>query len=191
MRAITFVDVRELECWTVPDRGSSADGDVIVQVLAAGVCGSDLHPYLGRERGLDRGTIMGHELTGRVVECGRAVRTLSVGDRVVAPFTTSCGTCWACELGLTSRCVRGQLFGWVQDGRGLHGAQAEYVRVPLADSTLVHVPDELGDDAVAVLAGDVLGTALFGAELARVEPGNAVAIVGSGPVGLLAVRAAL
>jgi len=191
MRAITFVDVRQLELSTVPDPVIVDDGDVIVQVLAAGICGSDLHPYLGRERGLDRGTIMGHELTGRVVECGRAVRTLSVGDRVVAPFTTSCGTCWACELGLTSRCVRGQLFGWVQDGRGLHGAQAEYVRVPLADSTLVHVPDELGDDAVAVLAGDVLGTALFGAELARVEPGNAVAIVGSGPVGLLAVRAAL
>jgi threonine dehydrogenase-like Zn-dependent dehydrogenase len=134
---------------------------------------------------------MGHEFVGRVVEVGRGVRAFRRGDRVVAPFTTSCGACASCDIGLTSRCVRGQLFGWVENGRGLHGAQAELVRVPLADTTLVAVPDALGDDALALLAGDVLSTAMFAAELADVRAGDVVAVVGCGPVGLLAVRAAL
>lgn len=191
MRAITFIDVERLELADVPGPKIEDPGDVIVRVDAAGICGSDLHPYLGRERGLDRGTVMGHEFVGHVAEVGPGVRTLAVGDRVVAPFTTSCGACWACRIGLTARCVHGQLFGWVQDGRGLHGGQAEFVRVPLADSTLVRVPAELADDAVALLAGDVLSTAMFGAELARVSPGDVVAIIGCGPVGLLAIRASL
>jgi len=191
MKAITFAGVQSLEYGTVPDPVLRDDHDVIVKVEAAGVCGSDLHPYLGRERGLDHGTIMGHELVGRVVEAGAGVERLAIGDRVVAPFTTSCAECWACRLGLTARCVRGQLFGWVQNGHGLHGAQAEYVRVPLADTTLVPVPATLPDAAVAVLAGDVLATAMFAAEMARIGAGDVVAVVGCGPVGLLAVRAAL
>jgi threonine dehydrogenase-like Zn-dependent dehydrogenase len=191
MHAITFVDIETLEYGSVADPIIAEDGDVIVEVRAAGLCGSDLHPYRGLERGLDRGTVMGHELVGRVVDVGAGVRRWRVGDRVVAPFTTSCGACWACEIGLTSRCVRGQLFGWVENGRGLHGAQADLVRVPLADATLVAVPDALADDGVALLAGDVLATALFAAELAGITAGDVVAIVGCGPVGLLAVRAAL
>lgn len=111
MKAITFAGVQSLEYGTVPDPVLRDDHDVIVKVEAAGVCGSDLHPYLGRERGLDHGTIMGHELVGRVVEAGAGVERLAIGDRVVAPFTTSCAECWACRLGLTARCVRGQLFG--------------------------------------------------------------------------------
>jgi 2-desacetyl-2-hydroxyethyl bacteriochlorophyllide A dehydrogenase len=165
--------------------------DVVVQVETAGLCGSDLHPYFGREVGLDVGTVLGHEFVGRVVEVGPGVRRWRVGDRVVAPFTTNCGECGPCRSGLTSRCLRGQLFGWVEDGRGLHGGQAERVRVPLADATLVAVPGALEDDALALLAGDVLSTALFGAELAGVGPGEVVAVVGCGPVGLLAIRAAL
>lgn len=191
MYAITFRAVEQLELERVADPRIEDERDVIVEVAAAGVCGSDLHPYLGRERGLDPGTIMGHELVGRVVETGTAVRAFGVGDRVVAPFTTSCGECRACTRGLTSRCVHGQLFGWVENGRGLHGAQAERVRVPLADTTLVAVPAALEDDAVALLAGDVLATALFAAELARVAAGDVVAVIGCGPVGLLAIRAAL
>lgn len=191
MRAITFIDVEQLELPDVPDPRIQDPGDVIVRVDVAGICGSDLHPYLGRERGLDPGTVMGHEFVGRVAEIGPGVRALAVGDRVVAPFTTSCGACWACRIGLTARCVHGQLFGWVQGGRGLHGGQAEFVRVPLADTTLVRVPDPLQDDAVALLAGDVLSTAMFGAELARMSPGDVVAIIGCGPVGLLAIRASL
>jgi threonine dehydrogenase-like Zn-dependent dehydrogenase len=191
MQAITFIDIEVLEYGAVADPVIVDDSDVIVEVDTAGICGSDLHPYLGRERGIDRGTIMGHEFVGRVVEVGRGVRAFRRGDRVVAPFTTSCGACASCDIGLTSRCVRGQLFGWVENGRGLHGAQAELVRVPLADTTLVAVPDALGDDALALLAGDVLSTAMFAAELADVRAGDVVAVVGCGPVGLLAVRAAL
>jgi threonine dehydrogenase-like Zn-dependent dehydrogenase len=191
MHAITFLGVETLEFGTVDDPVMIDATDVIVAVDTAGICGSDLHPYLGRERGLDRGTIMGHEFVGRVVDVGGSVRAFQRGDRVVAPFTTSCGACPACAIGLTSRCVRGQLFGWVENGRGLHGAQAELVRVPLADTTLVAVPDALTDDALAVLAGDVLSTALFAADLADVRAGDTVAIVGCGPVGLLSVRAAL
>lgn len=191
MHAIIYNDVESLKFATVADPVIVDEGDAIVEVDAAGVCGSDLHPYLGRERGLDRGTIMGHEFVGRVVEVGGSVRAFRRGDRVVAPFTTSCGVCWSCVTGLTSRCIRGQLFGWVEKGRGLHGAQAELVRVPLADTTLVAVPDALSDDGLALLAGDVLSTALFAAEIAGIEAGDTVAVVGCGPVGLLAVRTAL
>lgn len=191
MNAITFLDVEALDYGPVADPTIVDARDVIVAVDGAGICGSDLHPYLGRERGLDPGTIMGHELVGRVVEVGRDVHAFRRGERVVAPFTTSCGACWACSRGLTARCIHGQLFGWVEKGRGLNGAQAELVRVPLADSTLVAVPAAIEDDALALLAGDVLSTAIFAAELAGVRAGDVVAIIGCGPVGLLAVRAAL
>ena len=109
---------------------------------------------------------------------------------MVAPFTTNCGMCFYCRTGLTARCERGQLFGWVQDGKGLHGAQAELIRVPLADATLVEVPEGL-DEGVALLAGDILSTASFGADLARVGSGDVVVVVGCGPVGLLSIRTAL
>lgn len=190
MHAITFHGVETLRYQAVPDAELVDDGDVVVRVRAAGICGSDLHPYFGRETGLDVGTVMGHELQGEIVEAGPAVRSFVVGDRVVAPFTTSCGTCFYCRSGLTARCPDGQLFGWVEGGKGLHGAQAEYVRVPLADGTLVAVPDGL-DDAVALLAGDILSTAAFGADLAAVGEGDVVVVVGCGPVGLLAIRTAL
>ncbi|HSG46662.1 MAG TPA: alcohol dehydrogenase catalytic domain-containing protein [Longimicrobiales bacterium] len=190
MKAITFQGVQTLALQDVADPRIEAPGDVVVRVTAAGICGSDLHPYFGRETGLDPGTVMGHEFVGTVAETGSAVRTLREGDRVVAPFTTNCGECVYCTLGLTARCERGQLFGWVQEGVGLHGSQAERVRVPMADATLVRVPPGM-DDAVALLAGDILSTALFGASLAGVEPGDLVVVVGCGPVGALAVRAAL
>jgi len=190
MNAITFQDVERLAYEQVPDAALVEPTDALVRVTAAGICGSDLHPYFGRERGLDVGTVMGHELLGEVVAVGADVRTFRVGHRVVAPFSTSCGDCFYCRRGLTARCQRGQLFGWVQDGKGLHGAQAELVRVPLADGTLVAVPEGL-DDGVALLAGDILSTAAFGADLAGVGEGDLVVVVGCGPVGLLAIRAAL
>lgn len=190
MNAITFHDIETLAYEAVPDAGLLEPTDALVRVTAAGICGSDLHPYFGRERGLDPGTVMGHELLGEIVEVGSDVHAFRVGDRVVAPFTTSCGSCFYCRMGLTARCERGQLFGWVQGGRGLQGAQAELVRVSLADGTLVAVPEGL-DDAVALLAGDILSTAAFGADLAGVEAGDLVVVVGCGPVGLLAIRAAL
>lgn len=191
MHAITFQDIEDLAFEEVPEPELREPRDALVEVTVAGLCGSDLHPYFGRERGLDRGTVMGHEFVGRVLETGPEVPGLARGDRVVAPFTTSCGTCFYCRSGLTARCPEGELFGWVQDGEGLHGAQAERVRVPLADASLVKVPDGLEDDALALLAGDILSTARFGAELAGVTMGDLVGVVGCGPVGLLTVRAAL
>lgn len=190
MNAITFQAVEQLAYETVPDPQLQSPTDVIVRVAAAGLCGSDLHPYFGRETGLDAGTVMGHEMVGEIAEVGSDVLALKAGDRVVAPFTTSCGDCFYCRDGLTARCEKGQLFGWVQDGVGLHGCQAELVRVPLADGTLVEVPEGL-DDGLALLAGDILSTALFGADIAGVGEGDLVAVVGCGPVGLLAIRAAL
>lgn len=189
MKAITFQGIEELAYEDVPEPGIVEDSDVIVRVTAAGICGSDLHPYFGREVGLDVGTVMGHEPLGEVVEVGSAVRAFAAGARVVAPFTTNCGACFYCRAGLTARCTSGQLFGWVEEGRGLHGGQAEYVRVPHADATLVAVPEGL-DEAVALLSGDILSTASFGADIARVSDGDVVVVVGCGPVGLLGILAA-
>jgi len=189
MRAVLFEGVRRLVCSEVADPRILDPGDAIVAVRAAGVCGSDLHVYRGAETGLDLGTPMGHELAGEVVAVGAGVRGFSPGARVASPFSTSCGVCAACRRGLTARCVAGQLFGWVHEGQGLAGAQAELVRVPLADSTLVAIPDELPYE-IAVLSGDVLATGAFGAEQAGAGPGAAIAVVGCGPVGLMAILGA-
>ncbi len=192
MRAVVFEDVELVAFTEVDEPRLTAPRDAIVEVEFAGLCGSDLHPYFGREVGIEAGTVMGHEFLGRVVALGDEVApaTLALGDRVVAPFTTSCGRCTLCLDGLTARCPQGELFGWREGGRGLHGGQAERVRVPLADATLVRVPDALEDGALALLAGDILSTAIFGNELAGVGAGSEVAVVGCGPVGLLAAHVA-
>ncbi|MCH1571049.1 MAG: alcohol dehydrogenase catalytic domain-containing protein [Longimicrobiales bacterium] len=189
MKAITFQGIEQLAYEDVRDPQLVADTDVIVRVTVAGVCGSDLHPYFGREVGLDVGTVMGHEPVGEVVEAGPDVRVHTAGARVVAPFTTNCGICFYCQSGLTARCTSGQLLGWVEGGQGLHGGQAEYVRVPHADATLVAVPEGL-DEAVALLSGDILSTASFGADIARVSDGDVVVVIGCGPVGLLSILTA-
>ena len=189
MRALTFQDIEKVSFDTATDPAIESSTDAIVRVQIAGVCGSDLHIYHGRERGLDRGTIMGHEFVGVVEAVGKDVRSHSAGDLVVSPFTTSCGECFFCRKGLTARCERGELFGWRQSETGLHGAQAELVRVPLADSTLVAVPDAVQPEE-ALLAGDVLSTGYFAAQSGGVGPGTTVAILGCGPVGLMASVAA-
>jgi threonine dehydrogenase-like Zn-dependent dehydrogenase len=189
MKALTFVGYREVAYETVPDPTIETPGDVIVKVEAAGLCGSDLHPYHLREEGLDGGTVMGHEFVGEIVEVGGDVIGLRKGDRVFSPFTTSCGECYYCVSGLTSRCPQGQLFGWVGRGEGLHGGQAEYVRVPMASSTLMKLPDGLSAEQ-ALLLGDIYSTGFFCAEMAGVQPGGVYAVVGCGPVGALAVLAA-
>lgn len=189
MRAITFHAPHDLRVDRVPDPAILEPGDALVRVELAAICGSDLHVWHGRETGLDVGTVMGHEGIGAVVAVGASVRSLSIGDRVVCPFTTSCGVCWYCRTGLTARCERGQLFGWVQGGRGLHGAQAELLRVPLADGTLVPVPHDLPLEAALLLA-DVFPTGWHGARLAESGPGRTTVVVGCGPVGLMAVLAA-
>ena len=183
------VEVREPPHLELPD-------DALVRVTCAGLCGSDLHIVSGRDRGCRPGTIMGHEFVGVIEEVGSAVRALRPRDRVVAPFTVSCGQCFFCQRGLTGRCVRSQGFGFVtEEGAGLEGAQAEHVRVPLADSSLVRLPDLRGDgrpftDREALFLGDILSTAYGCAEGAAIAASDVVAVVGCGPVGLLCVQAA-
>ena len=189
MRALTYQGVRDLRVETVPDPTLLGPSDAIVAVRLAAICGSDLHVWHGRETGLDSGTVMGHEFLGEVVEVGRDVSRLERGDRVVSPFTTSCGACFYCSRGLPARCTRGQLFGWVERRAGLHGGQAELVRVPLADTTLFPLPAELAHEA-GLLLGDVLATGWHAAVMGGVSPGAVTAVVGCGPVGLMAVLAA-
>lgn len=185
MKAITLHAPRDLRVETAPDPELCDPRDAIVRVTRTAICGSDLHVYHGRETGLDAGTVMGHEFVGVVVEAGPAAG-FAPGDAVVSPFTTSCAACAPCRQGLTSRCEQGQLFGWVEGGRGLHGAQAEYVRVPLADTTLMALPADLSADE-ALLCGDVLATGFFCAQQGGARAGATVVVLGCGPVGLMAV----
>ena len=206
MKAITFEGKRSVAYADADDPSVESSTDVVIRVRAAGICGSDLHPYHEREEGLDHGTVMGHEFVGEVVEAGSDVEGLAVGDIVFSPFTTSCGDCFYCRQGLTCRCASGQLFGWLREGVGLHGSQAEYVRAPLADGTLMIVPEGVSP-AAALLLGDILSTGFFCAEQAGVgllDGGGPVqatgadappvagkfAIVGCGPVGMMTILAA-
>ena len=189
MRALVYHGIHDFRYEHAMDPGLLAPTDAVLRVQLAAICGSDLHVWHGRETGLDQGTVMGHEFVGEVVEVGPAVGRFRRGDRVVAPFTTSCGDCRFCRIGLTARCIHGELFGWVQQGRGLHGGQAELVRVPLADATLALLPEGLPDE-VGLLLGDVLATGYHAARLGEAGPGRVCAVVGCGPVGLMAVLAA-
>ena len=186
MKALTFGGRETVHLETVPDPSIEAATDVIVEVRLTSICGSDLHVYHERERGLDHGTTLGHEFVGEILDVGREVTTLKPGDLVASPFTTSCGDCFYCRGGLTSRCREGRLFGWVSEGKGLQGVQSEYVRVPLADSTLLALPEDV-DLEGALLLGDVLATGYFAADSAELRSGVAVAVVGCGPVGLMAI----
>jgi threonine dehydrogenase-like Zn-dependent dehydrogenase len=189
MRALTYHGIRDVRVDACPDPALVSPTDAIVAVRFGAICGSDLHVWHGRETGLDPGTVMGHEFLGEIVDAGPGVTRWQRGDLVVSPFTTSCGVCFFCSHDLPARCETGQLFGWVERGHGLHGGQAELVRVPLADSTLVRVPADLLPE-VALLLGDVLATGYHCATLAEVAPGKSAAVIGCGPVGLMAVLAA-
>jgi alcohol dehydrogenase len=167
--------------------------DAIVEVTRTGLCGSDLHPYEGREA-VRFGVVPGHEAVGTVAALGSADGAgFAIGQRVLVPFTTSCGTCPPCRRGLSSRCVHGALFGFGdpldRSVPPLQGAQAAYLRVPLAASTMVLVPDDL-DDAAAVLLTDNLPTGWVAATRGGVGPGRDVAVIGLGSVGLSSLHAA-
>jgi alcohol dehydrogenase len=176
----------------LPDPTIEAPTDAIVAVHAAGLCGSDLHPYLGREPAR-LGVVAGPEAVGEVVAVGRDTTEVAVGDRVLVPFTTCCGACPTCRRGLTARCLDGQLFGWGDPDRPaapvLPGGQAQLLRVPLADATLVPVAEGV-DDPTAVLLTDNLPTAWEAVARAAPRPGAPLLVVGLGSVGLCAVVAA-
>ena len=168
-----------------------APTDAIVDVEVAGLCGSDLHPYLGREPA-GGGVVPGHEVVGRVGAVGTEVAEFRAGDRVVVPFSTSCGHCARCRVGLTGRCERGALFGFGPPGdpaAALDGGQAQRLRVPWADATLRLVPNWM-DEATALLCSDNLPTAWEAVARADPRPGHALVVVGLGAVGLCAVAVA-
>ena len=189
MKALTFQGKKKILCKDVPEPKLVKPDDIIVKVIATAVCGSDLHVYHERERGLDTGTIMGHEFVGLVEETGSEINNFRKGDHVVSPFTTNCGRCYFCDIGLTARCSNGELFGWVENGNGLQGGQAEYVRVPYADTTLVPIPDGISYKH-ALLAGDILSTGYYCADMAGIRPGGFYVVIGCGPVGLLTIMSA-
>ena len=163
--------------------------DAIVDITLAGLCGSDLHPYEGREA-CAPGVIPGHEAVGIVRAVGSQVTSIDPGDRVLVPFTVSCGWCERCTRGLSSRCTSSRLFGW-SDPAGeaaLDGGQAETLRVPLADGTAVRVPDGI-EDTTALLLTDNFPTAWHAVARADWTNGR-LAVIGLGAVGLCAVAAA-
>lgn len=189
MKAITFQGIKKVELSEVPDPEILFENDAIVKVERAAICGSDMHVYHGRETGLDTDTIMGHEFSATVVEVGKSVSTFEVGDRVLSPFTVNCGECYFCNIELTARCIESQLYGWRENGTGLQGVHAEFVRVPMADSTLVHLPNDLTWEQGNLLA-DIASTGYFGAELAQLKPTDICVVIGCGPVGIMAIKAA-
>lgn len=189
MHGLIFEGRHKIRLADLADPQVEQPTDAIVDVVLAGLCGSDLHPYEGREA-CATGIVPGHEAVGIVRAVGDAVSAVFPGDRVIVPFTVSCGTCDRCRGGLSSRCRHSRLFGWGDpsgDPPPLHGAQADRLRVPLADGTLVPVPDQV-DDATALLLSDNFPTAWHA--VARTDhQGAPLAIIGLGAVGLCAVAA--
>ncbi len=171
--------------------------DVVLKVTRTTICGSDLHLYHGLVPDTRVGFTFGHEFTGVVVETGPGVRSLRTGDRVVVPFNISCGTCWYCARGLYADCdqtnpmndLASGVFGYSHTTGGYDGGQAEYVRVPFADVGPMKIPDDLEDEDVLLLS-DVLPTGYQAAEMGGVQEGDLVAVLGCGPVGLMAARSA-
>ncbi|KAI0191430.1 alcohol dehydrogenase GroES-like domain-containing protein [Xylaria flabelliformis] len=191
MNAVVFDGPYKVSLQQRPVPKIRDDDDIVVKVLAAGLCGSELHMFRGHEPA-PAGFIMGHEFTGTVVAAGENVETVKIGDRVVAPFTVSCMKCFYCKNGYSSRCVHSLLFG----SERLDGGQAQFVRVPFADGTVVKAPAEIDDEALILMA-DIFPTGFFGARnafngLGMQDPTEATAVVvGCGPVGLCALISAL
>ncbi|MGH7610874.1 MAG: alcohol dehydrogenase catalytic domain-containing protein [Candidatus Dormibacteria bacterium] len=163
--------------------------DVILRITRAAVCGSDLHALHGKIPELAPGTILGHEFVGVVEEVGAAVRRRRVGERCAAAMFVACGRCPQCDAGQHPRCSEYAMFGLGPLLGGLAGGQAEYVRVPLGDMALYPIPDAMDDEA-ALFTGDILATAYTACQQSGVGPGDLVAVVGAGPVGLLTVACA-
>ncbi|MFE9636163.1 alcohol dehydrogenase catalytic domain-containing protein [Streptomyces sp. NPDC006463] len=198
MKAVTWQGRRKIEVATVPDPQIVDPTDAVIKVTTTGLCGSDLHLYEVLGPFLDAGDILGHEPMGIVAEVGPAVRELKVGDRVVVPFNVSCGTCFMCERGLHSQCETTQvhehgsgasLFGYTKLCGQVPGGQAEYLRVPFADTLPIRVPEGPPDERFVYLS-DVLPTAWQAVVYADIPPGGSVAVLGLGPIGDMCTRIA-
>jgi alcohol dehydrogenase len=187
MKALVFHGSGQRTWETVPDPALQDPTDAIVRIDTSTICGTDLHILKGDVPAVEPGRILGHEAVGTVVETGDAVTTLEPGDRVLVSCITSCGRCRFCKEGRYGLCIGGG--GWVF-GHLIDGLQAEFARVPFADTSVHKLPPGLTDEQVIFLA-DILPTAYeVGVLAGQVEPGDTVAIVGAGPIGLAAVMTA-
>src|SRR5436190_216539 len=188
MRAVTFQAPGEVLVSEVPEPRIEDPRDAIVRIEASGVCGSDLHIYHGRVK-IEPGFTIGHEYVGTVIAAGDQVDSVSAGDRVLGCFQTACGRCFFCRRGWFHKCDESRTFGHGATLGSLPGTQAEQALVPNADLVLRGLPEGM-DDETALFAGDVMGTGYHAVVAAGVRPGDGVAVLGLGPVGLCAVQAA-
>ena len=205
MRALTFHGTGKVSVDTKPDPTILTPYDAIVRVTSTAICGSDLHMYSGYIPTVEKGDVFGHEFMGEIVEVGSAVRNVKAGDRVLVPFTISCGSCLHCRNGMTSLCDNSNPNAWMADlllgytcsglygyshaFGGYPGGQAEYVRIAYADANAFIVPDGMADEQVLFLT-DIFPTGWQAAEQADIAPGDTVAIWGCGPVGWFAIQSA-
>jgi threonine dehydrogenase-like Zn-dependent dehydrogenase len=205
MKANCWMGKRKVEVVDVPEPKILNQRDAIVKITSTAICGSDLHLYNGFIPTLKKGDILGHEFMGEVVEVGRSVKNLKVGDRVVVPFPIACGSCWHCEHELYSLCENSNpnaslaekmfghatsgIFGYSHLTGGFAGGQAEYARVPFADVGPLKIENGFTDEQVLFLS-DILPTGYYGAEMCDIQPGDVVAVWGCGPVGQFAIASA-
>ncbi len=205
MKALTWHGKGDIRCESVPDPTIQHGRDAIIKVTACAICGSDLHLYNGVIPTMQSGDVLGHESMGEVVEVGPDNKELKIGDRVVVPFTISCGQCFFCKRGFYSGCERSNpnseiarkmwgaspagLLGYSHMLGGYAGGQAEYLRVPYADVGPIKVPSGLTDDQVLFLS-DIFPTGYMAADFCDIQRGDTIAIWGCGPVGQMAIRSA-
>ncbi len=187
MKALVYQGANQRSWDTVPDPGIVDPTDAIVRIDSSTICGSDLHILKGDVPETTPGTVLGHEAIGTVQEVGAAVTTVAAGDRVLVSCISACGRCRFCKEARYGQCLGGG--GWIL-GHTIDGLQAEYARTPFADNSLYKVPEDLSDEQVLFLA-DILPTAFeVGVLAGMVRPGDVVAIVGAGPIGLAAILTA-
>jgi threonine dehydrogenase-like Zn-dependent dehydrogenase len=205
MRANVWSGRNTVQVENVPDPQILNSHDAIVKITSTAICGSDLHLYDGYIPTMEKGDILGHEFMGEVVETGRGVRNLRVGDRVVVPFPIACGRCDACLREQYSVCENSNpnagmaekmfghpsagMFGYAHLTGGYAGGQAEYARVPFADVGPIKIEEDLPDDEVLFLS-DIFPTGFMGAEFAEPSPEKVIAVFGAGPVGQFAIASA-
>lgn len=198
MKAVVFHGVGDIRLDDMPEPTIQEPTDAIVRLTASAICGTDLHMIRGTMTGMKPGTILGHEGVGIVEAIGSNVRNLKVGDRVVIPSTIACGYCSYCRSGYHAQCDNANpngsqagtaFFGGPEQTGPFNGLQAEFARIPFANTGLVKLPHEVDDDQ-AILLSDIFPTAYFGAEIAEILPGDTVAVFGCGPVGLFAIASA-
>jgi threonine dehydrogenase-like Zn-dependent dehydrogenase len=188
MKALIFQGEGEVKVVDVPRPSIGGSRDVLVRVTLGAVCGSDLHILHGQTP-MNPGAVLGHEFVGVVEDVGSEVDRFEPGDRVVSSFFTACGHCALCRKGWFNQCAEKRTFGHGEFFGGLGGGQAEYVVVPNADTTMEKIPAGMTDEQ-AIFVGDILATGFFGAERAEIKPGDVTAVVGAGPVGLMAIMSA-